>query len=474
MNPPVPDMQQVLFHLPVLNNFFPQDGIPIYGYGAMLFITFILVTVWGAERAKPIGMPAVRFQDFTIWVFISGLIGARILYMIQYAKLFPDHSLLGLLGAFFKIWEGGIIFYGSALGGVIGYGLFYWFVMRKMHVSGWQLADVVAPLLAFGLALGRIGCYLNGCCGGQEVCEPCATVPLGAAHFPLLPAPMRGTLVMEKYLQTSTGFGVRTHDRTNRHEDPRSEVSFVEPGSPADKAGIKPGDRVVKVDGRPNTILVDVTGSEDVMKNAVDAMKAVRGRVKSTAPGRTRMEFDTLPDYILGEEAAISAAPGVVLNVADTLEETTSPSNWPRGKSQLTLSVERDGQVIDLPPFTPQTVGLYPTQLYETVSMLLLMLVLLAYYPYRRHDGQLMVVLMMCYSVHRFINESLRVEPEVQFGLTLSQLISVLIFVAALGMEIYLWCVMPSRWKGIPPQQTPTPAPAVTTGEKPPAASQTA
>ena len=67
--------------------------------------------------------------------------------------------------------------------------------------------------------------------------------------------------------------------------------------------------------------------------------------------------------------------------------------------------------MVDLPAFTPRTVGLYPTQLYETVSMGLLILLLLAYYPYRRHDGQLMVVLMVGYAVHRFINESLRIEP---------------------------------------------------------------
>ena len=42
-----------------------------------------------------------------------------------------------------------------------------------------------------GLAIGRIGCYLNGCCWGQVACEECRTIPLGAAHFPLLPAHAR-------------------------------------------------------------------------------------------------------------------------------------------------------------------------------------------------------------------------------------------------------------------------------------------
>jgi len=69
--------------------------------------------------------------------------------MIQYAHTFPDQTLGGLLGAFFKIWEGGIIFYGSALGGVIGYGLFYHFVLRKLHINGWKLADLHATIDPF-------------------------------------------------------------------------------------------------------------------------------------------------------------------------------------------------------------------------------------------------------------------------------------------------------------------------------------
>ncbi|WP_410967289.1 hypothetical protein, partial [Salmonella sp. SAL4436] len=74
------------------------------------------------------------------------------------------------------------------------------------------------------------------------------------------------------------------------------------------------------------------------------------------------------------------------------------------------------------------------------------------YYPFRRHDGQLMVVLMACYAFHRFVNESLRVEPPFPDGsvLTLSQWGSVVILTAAVGIELYLRKTMPSRW-GAPP-----------------------
>jgi prolipoprotein diacylglyceryl transferase len=451
-------MRQVLFTLPVFkDSWFAPDGIPMYGFGAMLFVCFVVVTLWGSRRAKRTAdMPPERFQDMVIWLFVSGIVGARVLYMIQYHEKFPN-DLVGMIKAFFKIWEGGIIFYGSALGGVLGYGLFYWFVLRRLKVNGWQLADAVAPLLALGLAIGRIGCFLNGCCWGQVVCEECRAVPLGASHFPLLPAHARDDLVYREHLQTTTGFATDPRQPFNLREDPRTRVKAVEVGSPADRAGLKPGDLIVgvnKVTGsdrdarEPNSIFVDLSGPDEKVQEAVRGLPA--SRAKALADGHTRLEFDDLPSF-LEARMTLRGNPGVDMSVTDRLE--VNVREWRRGRSELALTVERtapDGtkKTIELPPFVPDTVGLYPTQLYETVSMVLLVLFLLAYYPYRRHDGQLMVLLMIGYAVHRFINESLRIEPAVGMGLTLSQWGSVVIFAAAVGIEMFLWATMPSRWSG--------------------------
>ncbi|MFM8271384.1 MAG: prolipoprotein diacylglyceryl transferase family protein [Gemmata sp.] len=424
-------MQQVLFTI---------GGIPMYGFGAMLFVCFVAVTVGGSRRARrTANMPPERFQDLVIWLFTSGIVGARVLYMIQYAHHFPDQSITGLVIAFFRIWEGGIIFYGSALGGVLGYALFYHFVLRRLDVSGWRLADAVAPLLALGLAIGRIGCYLNGCCWGQVACEEARVVPLGAAHFPLLPAHARQALVRDEHLQTTTGFTLEPKPR-GPLDDPRSVVAKVEVGSPADKAGVRPGDRVVGVNGEPNYIVVDVGGAEDKAERAKAALGEYGARLTTTAGGKPRAQFESLDKY---KEArlAVPDAAGLDFYVRDNLEVLVN--EWPRGKSELALVVERGGER-PAPRFSPATVGLYPTQLYETVSMTLLILLLLAYYPYRRHDGQLMVLLMVCYAAHRFINESLRIEPAIGAGLTLSQWGSVVIFTAAVGIELYLRRTMPS------------------------------
>ncbi len=409
----------------------------------MLFVAFLAVTIWGTRRAQWIGLPPERFQDFVVWLFVSGLIGARIVYMVQYAHQFPDRSLLGLLAAFVKIWEGGIVLYGSVLGGVFGYGLFYWWVLRRLRVSGWQLADVVAPLIALGVAIGRLGCWLNGCCWGQVACTATSMVPLGAAHFPLLPAYARAELVAERGLQSPTGFTITPVSRREIYADPRSVVQAVEEGSAAAQAGIQPGDRIVQVNGHPNAIVVDSLGGSEV-RQQLQGLLADAGAVPVRLPsGREVIGFEKLEDYLAFQRRVAQAGLLPYVYVDDLFNEMVR--DWPRGHNRLQLTVLRGEEVLELPPFVPRTVGLYNTQLYETVSMLLLIPVLLLYYPYRRHDGQLLVILMVAYAVHRFINESLRIEPSYTFGLTLSQWGSGLIVVAAVAIETYLRLVVPSR-----------------------------
>src|SRR5262245_36711609 len=144
-------MQQVLFEIPGL-------GLPVYGYGAMLFVAFVATTVLATVLARREGIRPENVQDMAIWIFIGGIVGARVTYMIQYGRPVSEC---------FKVWVGGLVFYGSALGGVVGYFVAYFLILRRYNVSSWRVADVVAPCAALGLCLGRVGCLLNGCCYGN-------------------------------------------------------------------------------------------------------------------------------------------------------------------------------------------------------------------------------------------------------------------------------------------------------------------
>jgi prolipoprotein diacylglyceryltransferase len=116
--------------------------------------------------------------------------------------------------------------------------------------------------------------------------------------------------------------------------------------------------------------------------------------------------------------------------------------NWPRGRQSLTLDVDRNGVVVQIGPFTPRTLGLHPTQVYETISMLLLMAFLLSFYPFRHHDGQVFTLFVFFYAVHRFLNETLRNDTEIvgipQLHMTLSQNVSILMLVFAACLEVGL------------------------------------
>src|SRR5438105_651000 len=115
-------MQQVLFTPHQLFDWLPD--IPIFGYGTMLFLAFVCCTWLGGRLAQRQGIAPHHVQDLAIWIFVFGILGARLTFMIQ----FPPAESLGLLEwfwRFIKIWEGGLVFYGSAVGGVVGYFLAY-------------------------------------------------------------------------------------------------------------------------------------------------------------------------------------------------------------------------------------------------------------------------------------------------------------------------------------------------------------
>ncbi len=385
-------MHQILFHVPFTAGWFPPDGIPLHGFGAMLFICFVITAMWwGPKRAVQIGLPKERLQDMAILLFVAGIAGARVVYIWQYYD--RDFKGKNLLVEFFKIWEGGIVFYGSAIGAVIGFLAFRHFVLKKLGVSTFKLMDVIAPLIAFGLAVGRIGCYLNGCCWGQVAVPESQPVPLVAelGQYPLLSGhgvreqvttpPNSSTQLPQVWgLQTAVGFTYATY----RDQDGKLkvEVDRLERGSAAAEA-LKKGDVILSVNG-------------------------------------------------------VEVGP-----MADQLD----PSHWPRWKKSLELEIERGGKKQGV-TFTPRTVSVFPTQLYEVVSMGLLTVLLLAFQPFRRHDGQLMVLLMIGYGVHRWFNEAIRIEPTYAMGMTLSQWISLAIILGGLVLEVYLRKVQAPLPKG--------------------------
>jgi prolipoprotein diacylglyceryltransferase len=349
-------MQQVLFHIPIpLGNWLP-DGIPIYGFGVMLFIAFVLCTWLVSRRAEQEGISKNHIQDLAIFLFVGGITGARLTFLI--AEKEKGVPLTQSLSQFFNFTDGGLVLYGCVPGGLLGYLLAYYFIFRKAGVSTWKMADCIAPAFAVGIGLGRIGCFLNGCCYGEvATCAACPHV-----SFPLSAWP-RFALVDKGY-QTAAGFTL---------VDPEAaRVGKVAAGSPAEHSGLRADDVIVGVEGQE-------------VKNGRD-----------------------LDRYLVG--------------------------GWKRGKNDLSLTVERGSERLELPAFRPWTLGLHPTQLYETVSMLLLFLLLTAYFPLRKRPGEVMALLMLGYGVHRYLDEMLRADARpTGFEMYVS------IFLVVSGVALWLW-----------------------------------
>lgn len=151
-------MRQILFEVPGL-------GLKVFGYGLMLFFAFLgsmRIAAWRARREK---IDPELVYDMALFVFVGGLVGARGFYVLQYWGT----RVVGFW-EIFEIWKGGIVLYGSLLGaaaGFVAYRCLRWFPVLPM-------LDALAPAMAFGVAIGRLGCFLNGCCYGDACNLPWA------------------------------------------------------------------------------------------------------------------------------------------------------------------------------------------------------------------------------------------------------------------------------------------------------------
>jgi len=140
--------------------------ISIRSYGLMLALAFLTAIVLAQRDAKRKGIDPNIVSDVAVWLLISGVLGARLMFVILNPSLFPLSQPLNIL----KTWQGGLVFYGGIIAAVpVGI-----LVLRRRRVDVWQFADVVAPYIALAHAIGRIGCFLNGCCFGKPTHVPWA------------------------------------------------------------------------------------------------------------------------------------------------------------------------------------------------------------------------------------------------------------------------------------------------------------
>jgi len=132
--------------------------LTIYSYGLMVAIAFLLGIYIARIEARRKNIKIDLVYDLSFYLVIGSLVGARLYYLI----FSNPSSFIKDPASIFKVWQGGLAIHGAILGGVVA-GLIF---CKFYKVGFWKFADLVAPSIILGQAVGRIGCFLNGCCYG--------------------------------------------------------------------------------------------------------------------------------------------------------------------------------------------------------------------------------------------------------------------------------------------------------------------
>jgi phosphatidylglycerol:prolipoprotein diacylglycerol transferase len=253
---------------------------------------------------------------------------------------------------------GGLVVYGALLLGGIALLTFIY----KHHVPGLALADLIAPSVVIGLGIGRLGCFLNGCCFGGLCDLPWAVT------FPKDSPPYQHQVVTGQMHGLVIAAGA----------EHMPVIADVQPNTPAAGAGLHAGETI----------------------------KSINGQTVATLDEAQRALARTFDD---GKNLELGTADGVYR------------------LRPLVGTAERSRPV-------------HPAQLYSAIDALLLCLFLIAYYPFRRRDGEVAALTLTLHPLSRFLLEIIRTDEAPVFGtgLSISQNISVAIFAGAIVLWIYL------------------------------------
>jgi len=137
------------------------------------------------------GFDPDKITTLFLWVVITGFLGGRLLYIIVDWEHFVNEPWKTIFS------RGGFVFYG---GFILAFAVAIWQI-RRNHLNMWKTADMFAPAVAIAYAIGRIGCFLNGCCYGRPTDSWLGVYfppesPAGSLGKPLIPIQLFSSLTL--------------------------------------------------------------------------------------------------------------------------------------------------------------------------------------------------------------------------------------------------------------------------------------
>jgi len=450
----------IAFVLPMLCE---PRGLPIRGYGMMMLVAVLSGMGLAVYRARRVGVDPEMIFALAFWMIVPGILGARAVYVCEYwsrdfwpAYGHPDfrpvdwQGLEALLFAIVNVAGGGLVVYGALFGAMLGLGLFW----RRHRMPLLATADLVAPSMLLGLALGRVGCLLNGCCYGGPCDLPWkVTFPWNS--------PVHQQEVGQGAIDV---LGLKFRDGP----DQSTVIESVAPDSPAARKGLRAGVEIVEINGLRVTSAKQAAGivlgidKLDLMLHQRDGKtlfwsvddppesqihgggplkiygleiagsddrEAVISHVRRQSPEASAgIREGQRVESISGREA------GTIGQLRQLLDEHRYHP-WLRVRPAHDQPIEL---AVDRP--LPRSLAVHPTQLYSTIDALILCLLLLCYDRFRRRDGELTALMITIYPITRFLIEKIRTDEAAIWGtgLHISQNISVGILAVAICLWIYI------------------------------------
>ncbi|MBI5710086.1 MAG: prolipoprotein diacylglyceryl transferase [Candidatus Eisenbacteria bacterium] len=132
--------------------------IHLRSYGLLLAVAFLVGTWLALREARRVQLDEDRLITVILVTLVAAVLGARALFVLEHIADYRGQWMSVL-----RIWQGGLTLYGGLAAGTMG-GLL---TARQVGLPIWVVADALTPSLALGTMIGRVGCFLNGCCYGR-------------------------------------------------------------------------------------------------------------------------------------------------------------------------------------------------------------------------------------------------------------------------------------------------------------------
>jgi len=139
----------------------------VYSYGVLLAVAYLVALGTAVSRAGRAGIDRGRVMDLGVYLIIAALVGAKLMFVLVDFRSFGSgpREFLSL-----TLFRAAGVFYGGL---IAAFATAFWLV-RRYRLPLWPTADLFAPGIALGHAIGRVGCLLAGCCFGRRTAVPWA------------------------------------------------------------------------------------------------------------------------------------------------------------------------------------------------------------------------------------------------------------------------------------------------------------